>query len=165
LDKTITTVLLVIAGIVCSIFLFNSVYPMINRSSAAMVSMTDKINDRMQTQINIVHAASSADKQTVYIWIKNVGSSRIVAIGQSDVFLGPEGSFGRVPFHLNTDGSPISPPNWDYTIENDPGNINEWKIGETVKITVTYSSPLTSGTYFIKVIISNGIETEYYFSL
>ena len=62
---------------------------MINRSSAAMVSMTDKIDDRMKSRIDIVHATGSADRQTVYIWIKNVGSTPIDAVEQSDVFLGP----------------------------------------------------------------------------
>jgi archaellum component FlaF (FlaF/FlaG flagellin family) len=76
LDKTITTVLLIIAGVVCSVFLFNTVYPMINRSSAAMVSMSEKIDDRMKSQVDIVHAAASSDKKTIYVWIKNVGSCR-----------------------------------------------------------------------------------------
>ena len=98
MDKTITTVLLIIAGVVCSIFLFNSVYPMINRSSAAMVSMTDKINDRMQSQIDIVQAVGTASRNTVYIWVKNVGTSRIDAIEQSDIFLGPQGNFVRIPY-------------------------------------------------------------------
>jgi archaellum component FlaF (FlaF/FlaG flagellin family) len=165
LDKTITTALLIIAGIVCSVFLFNSVYPMINRSSAAMVSMTEKIDDRMQSQIDIVHAANSADKRTVYIWIKNVGNSRIVAIDQTDVFLGPDGNFMRIPYHKNNDGTEIPPPCWSYLIENNPGNTTEWKPGETVKITVLNSDPLVSGTYFVKVVIPNGIAAEYYFSM
>jgi len=158
LDKTITTALLIIAGIICSIFLFNSVYPMISRSSAAMVSMTDKIDDRMQSQVDVVHAAASADQQTVYIWVKNVGSNRIVSIEQSDLFLGLEGDYMRIP-HIDSAGGAY--PQWDYEIEND----TEWKSGATVKITVTYGSPVSSGTYFVKVVIPNGIATEYYFSL
>jgi archaellum component FlaF (FlaF/FlaG flagellin family) len=161
LDKTITTVLLIVAGIVCSIFLFNSVYPMINRSSAAMVSMSDKIDERMKTQIDIVHAASSADRKTIYIWIKNIGSSRIVDIEQSDLFLGPDGNFMRIA-HESTAGGAY--PRWSYNIENG----TEWSVGVTVKITVTYD-PLSpappAGTYFIKVIIPNGIGSEYYFSM
>jgi archaellum component FlaF (FlaF/FlaG flagellin family) len=158
LDKTITTALLIIAGIICSIFLFNSVYPMISRSSAAMVSMTDKIDDRMQTQVDIVHAASTEDRLTVYIWVKNVGSSRIYDIEQSDVFLGPEGNFVRIPHSDTAEGSY---PQWTYGIEND----TEWKTGATVKITVTYDIAPASGTYFVKVVIPNGIAAEYYFSM
>jgi archaellum component FlaF (FlaF/FlaG flagellin family) len=158
LDKTITTALLIIAGIICSIFLFNSVYPMISRSSSAMVSMTEKIDDRMQTQVDIVHAASSSDGLSVYIWVKNVGSSRIFAIEQSDVFLGPEGNYLRIPYTASAEGSY---PQWSYSIEND----TEWKTGATVKITVTYDTPPASGTYYVKVVIPNGIAAEYYFSM
>ncbi len=152
---------MIVAGIVCSIFLFNSVYPMINRSSAAMVSMTDKIDERMKTQIDIVHAANTTDRKTVYIWIKNVGSTRIVDIENSDIFLGPEGNFVRIPHSSTASGTY---PQWDYIIENG----TEWGIGSTVKVTVSYdpSGPSPdSRTYFIKIIIPNGIGSEYYFSM
>ena len=158
MDKTITTVLLIIAGIVCSIFLFNSVYPMINRSSAAMVSMTDKINDRMQSQIDIVQVTGTGARTTVYIWVKNVGTARIDAIEQSDIFLGPQGNFVRIPYSANAGGIY---PQWSYVIEND----TEWKTGATIKITVTYSSDPGEGTYFVKVVIPNGVEVADYFSM
>ncbi len=157
MDKTITTVLLIIAGVICSVFLFNSVYPMINRSSAAMVSMTDKIDDRMKSRIDIVHATGSADRKTVYIWIKNVGSTRIPAIKDSDVFLGPEGNFVRIPHESNAGESY---PRWSFDIEND----TEWGIGATVKITVSFDTASGAGTFFVKVVIPNGIAAEYYFS-
>jgi archaellum component FlaF (FlaF/FlaG flagellin family) len=158
LDKTITTALLIIAGIVCSVFLFNSVYPMINRSSAAMTSMTDKIDDRMKTQVDIVHVANSADNLNIYIWMKNVGSNRIDNIEESDVFLGPQGNFGRIP-HVSEAGGTY--PHWSYVIEND----TEWKTGATIKITVSYDVDPGSDTYYVKVVIPNGIAAEYYFSM
>lgn len=158
MDKTITTALLIIAGIICSIFLFNSVYPMINRSSAAMVSMAEKIDDRMQTRIDIVHAANTADREAVYIWIKNVGSSRIFTIEDSDLFMGPQGDFMRIP-HVSMAGENF--PRWSYEIEND----TEWKTGATLKITVSYNADPGSDTYYIKVVLPNGITAEYYFSM
>jgi archaellum component FlaF (FlaF/FlaG flagellin family) len=158
LDKTITTVLLIVAGVVCSVFLFNSVYPMINRSSDAMVTMTDKINDRMQSQIDIVQATGTGSRTTVYIWVKNVGSSRIAQIEQSDIFLGPQGNFVRIPYSANAGGNY---PQWSYTIEND----TEWKTGATVKFTITYSGDPGAGTYFVKIIIPNGIGAEEFFSM
>ena len=158
MDKTITTVLLIVAGVICSVFLFNSIYPMINRSSAAMVSMTDKIDDRMKSRIDIVHATGSANRQTVYIWIKNVGSTQIDQIEESDIFLGPDGNFMRIPHESNAGGTY---PRWRYDIEND----TQWGIGATVKVTVTYDSDPGAGTYYVKVVIPNGIAAEYYFSM
>ena len=158
MDKAVTTALLIIAGVVCMIFVFNSVYPMISRSSSAMVSMTEKIDDRMKSRINIVHAANSADRQTVYIWVKNVGSSRIVSIEESDVFFGQTDNFSRIPYVDDAGGAY---PRWAYGIEND----TEWKTGATVNITISYDVDPGAGTYFIKMVIPNGISDEYYFSM
>jgi hypothetical protein len=131
---------------------------MINRSSAAMVSMTEKIDDRMQTRVDIVHAANASDRKTVYIWIKNVGSSRIFNIEDSDLFMGPQGDFMRIPYESRA-GENF--PRWSYEIEND----TEWKTGATLKITVTYDADPGSDTYYIKLVIPNGITAEYYFSM
>jgi len=157
-DKAITTALLIVAGVICMIFIFNSVYPMVNRSSQAMVSMADTIDDRMKSRINIVHAANSADRQTVYLWAKNIGSSRIVSIEESDVFFGQEDDFARIPYVDDAGGSY---PRWAYTLEND----TEWRNGATLKITISYDSDPGAATYYAKVVIPNGISDEYYFSM
>ncbi len=158
MDKAITTALLILAGVICMVFIFNSAYPMVNRSSQAMVSMADKIDDRMKSRVSIVHAANSSNRQTVYLWVKNTGSSRIVAIGESDVFFGQEDDFARIPYVDDAGGSY---PRWDYTIEND----TEWRTTATLKITITYDADPGAGTYFTKLIIPNGISDEYYFSM
>ena len=158
MDKAITTALLIIAGVICMIFVFNSVYPMINRSSQAMTSMADKIDERMKSRISIVHAANSSDRQTVYLWVKNVGSTRIVAIDESDVFFGPSDNFSRIPYVDDAGGGY---PRWEYTLEND----TEWLTSATLKVTITYSVSPGAGTYFAKVIIPIGISDEYYFSM
>ena len=158
MDKAVTTALLIIAGVVCMIFVFNSVYPMINRSSSAMVSMAETVDERMKSRINIVHAANSSDRLTVYIWVKNVGTSRILSIEESDVFFGPSDNFTRVP-HVDDAGG--SYPRWSYSLEND----TEWLSSATLKITIAYSTDPGAGTYFTKIIIPNGISDEYFFSM
>ena len=158
MDKAVTTALLIIAGVVCMIFVFNSVYPMISRSSQAMVSMADTIDERMKSRISIVHAANSADRKTVYLWVKNVGSSRIVSVEESDLFFGEEDDFSRIPYVDDAGGGY---PRWDYTLEND----TEWQSSATLKITITYDADPGAGTYFAKVIIPNGVSDEYYFSM
>ena len=158
MDKAITTALLIIAGVISMVFVFNSVYPMVNRSSAAMVSMSEQVDDRMKSRINIVHASNTANRTSVYLWAKNVGTARITNIEESDVFLGPSDNFSRVSYVDDAGGSY---PQWAYTLEND----TEWNSGATVKITITYSSDPGSGTYFSKIIIPNGISDEYFFSM
>jgi hypothetical protein len=140
------------------IFVFNSVYPMINRSSQAMSSMAETVDERMKSRINIVHAANSAGRTEVYLWIKNVGTQRIVEIEKSDLFFGPEGDFDRIP-HVSDAGG--LKPNWGYELAND----TEWGTSATLKITISYESDPGTGTYFAKFIIPNGISDDFYFSM
>jgi archaellum component FlaF (FlaF/FlaG flagellin family) len=157
-DKAITTALLIIAGVVCMIFVFNSVYPMVNRSSQAMVSMAEQVDERMKSRINIVHAANSVDRTLVYLWVKNVGTQRIVNVDQSDLFFGQTDNFIRIPYAADSGGSY---PYWSYGIEND----TEWQISATANITISYDVDPGAGTYYIKMVIPNGISDEYYFSM
>lgn len=158
MDKAITTALLIIAGVVCMIFVFNSVYPMVNRSSQAMVSMADQVDQRMKSRINIVHAANTANRTSVYLWVKNVGTQRILEVEQSDLFFGVTDNFSRIPHTTDAGGTY---PQWIYSLEND----TEWQTSATLKITISYSSDPGAGTYFAKFIIPNGISDEYYFSM
>jgi hypothetical protein len=140
------------------IFVFNSVYPMVNRSSQAMVSMAEQVDERMKSRINIVHAANSEDRTSVYIWVKNVGTQRIVEVEESDLFLGPSDNFSRIPFYTDAEGAY---PQWNFDLEND----SEWQTSATLKLTISYSSDPGAGTYFSKFIIPNGISDDYYFSM
>ena len=158
MDKAVTTALLIIAGVVCMIFMFNSVYPMINHSSEAMTSMSQQVDERMKSRISIVHAAASSDRLTVYIWIKNVGTQRILDVKQSDLFFGKETDFNRIPY---VDDAGTSYPRWSFSVEND----TEWQTSATIKITITYTIAPPTGTYFAKFIVPNGIYDEYYFSM
>jgi len=157
-EKAITTALLIIAGVVCMIFVFNSVYPMVNRSSQAMVSMAEQVDERMKSRVNIVHAANSANRTSVYLWIKNVGTQRIVSVEESDLFFGQENNFNRIPYK---DDAGSTYPRWDYALEND----TMWQTSATIKVTITYSSDPGTGTYYAKFIIPNGISDDFYFSM
>jgi len=157
-DKAITTALLIIAGVVCMIFVFNSVYPMINRSSQAMTSMAEQVDERMNSRINIVHAANNSTRTGVYIWIKNVGNQRILDVDESDLFFGKEDDFERIPYVDDAGGTY---PRWSFELEN----ATQWVTSATIKVTVTYSSDPGDGMYFAKFIIPNGIFDEFYFSM
>jgi len=155
LDKTIITAFLIIAGVVSVVFVFNALYPAVVVSSDALVGMQKRIDERFQSQIEIVHAvAYGVSTKVAYVWVKNVGSSSIRAIERCDVFFGPEGDFSRIPY-----GEGDS--HWDYEIEND----TDWKPTATLKITIDYKDYLEDGTrYFVKVVLPNGMSDDYYFS-
>jgi hypothetical protein len=157
-DKAITTALLIIAGVVCMIFVFNSVYPMINRSSQAMTSMAEQVDERMKSRISIVHAANNSTRTAVYLWIKNVGTQRILDVKESDLFFGQEDDFERISYVDDAGGTY---PRWSFELEN----ATEWETSATLKVTILYSSDPGAGTYFVKFIIPHGISDEFYFSM
>ena len=151
MDKAVVTILLMVAGVICSLVVFNTAYPAINRGASAISSISSKVDDRVKSQVEIIETASESNY--IYIWVKNTGAAEIPAIDQSDVFLGQSGATERIPY-----GTGI--PRWEYTIEND----TEWMPTATVKITITLSSE-PSGNYYIKVVIPNGISDEHQFSI
>jgi hypothetical protein len=140
------------------IFVFNSVYPMVNHSSQAMSSMAETVDDRMKSRINIVHAANSSNRTSVYLWIKNVGIQRIRSVEDSDLFFGQDEDFNRIPYTGDAGGAY---PQWDYVLEND----TEWETSATLKVTITYSGDPGAGKYYVKFIIPNGISDDFYFSM
>ena len=170
MEKTIVTAMLILAGVVCAVLIFNAVFPAIGQSSAAVASMTDTVSDRVRSQVEIIHTTGELDVDgvfqdtngdgyfNVFVWVKNVGSSRIMAIGKSDVFFGEVGDFDRIPY-VNDAGGSL--PSWTMSLEND----TEWGPSATLKVTLYFSSPLSSGTYFLKVVIPNGISDEFTFSM
>jgi len=156
LDKTIITAMLIIAGVVSAVLLYNTVYPAVIRSGDALMGRQRRIDERLNSQIEIIHVApwGVSDIKTVHVWVKNVGSSRIAAIESCDVFFGPEGNFSRIPYNTGD-------PHWTYQVENG----TEWDPTVTVKISIDYAEEtLASGRYFVKVTLPNGISDEYYSS-
>jgi len=151
LDKTIVTALLIIAGVISAVFVFNSIYPAIVQSGDAMTSMERRIDERLKSQIEIIHASRSGGD--VLVWVKNIGTLRVGAVESSDVFFGPEGNFIRIPYGSGA-------PHWEYAVETGTA----WDPTATVKITIVDFSPLTAGRYFAKVVLPNGIDDEYFFS-
>lgn len=155
-------------------------FPAIGRSSSAVVSAAGKVDDRIKSQISIIHATGELDSSQVwqdtdsdgdfdvFLWVKNVGSMDIVAIEEVDVFFGTQGDFSRIPYVDDAGGGS---PNWTYAIEND----TNWKPTATLKISIHYTAtctpapcspaPLASDTYFVKVTVANGVSDEHFFSI
>jgi hypothetical protein len=170
MEKTIVTAFMVIISIVVSVMVYNAIYPAAVEGSAALRNMGSRMDERIQSQIAIVHAVGELDQNgnwqdtngdndfNVFIWSKNIGSIRISAISQVELFFGPEGNFTRIAQGDATGGVY---PYWEWQLEND----QNWDPTSTLKITIHASSPMPSGRYFIKLVLPNGLSEEYFFSL
>lgn len=170
MDKAITTALMIMISVVMALMLFNVAYPAIVEGGDAISSMANRQEARLRTEITIIHGAGELDSTgwwqdtngngdfEVFVWVKNVGSKRITAMERTDVFFGPEGNFVRIP-HQSASGG-LS-PYWTGTLEG----ASDWDPSVTLKITIHYAFPLTSGRYFAKAIVSSGVADDYYWGM
>ena len=147
----------------------NSVYPAIVRSGNSITRSAAKLDDRIESQIKTVYATAELDEDAVWqdagtigkfdidFWVKNIGSSRIIGVDQTDIFFGVNGDFARIPYTTDAGGGY---PQWSYSLENG----TDWTNSVTVKFTILYSSSQSSDEYFVKVIAPNGAYDDHYFS-
>ena len=170
MDKAIVTSFMIIAAIVSAVMVFNVVFPAIGQSSDAMLTMKTRLDHRMKSQIQIVHATGELDRSglwqdtngsgqfDVFVWVKNIGSLRIAAIESLDVFFGPDGNFARIPHQSAAGGSY---PHWTSQVEN----ASAWNPASTLKISIVHSSVLPSDRYFLRVVTPNGVDSEDFFGM
>jgi len=151
MDKVIVTVLLIIGGVVAAFAIVNGIYPALERSSSAINSATDQVNDQIKSQIEIVSVNSS--NSTIQVWVKNIGSSTIGSIENSDVFLTCANNIDRLVYG----GSEMAQPYWDYELK---GVNSTWGPTVTNEFRIHLASPLTTGSYQVKVVIPNGISDQ-----
>ncbi len=90
------------------------------------------------------------------MWVKNVGTTVIVSVSQSDIFLTSASDLEIIPYG----GS--STPRWEYSLV---GEQTEWQQSGTVAIVIYLSDSLGSGTYLVRLVLPNGVCDETRFSV
>ncbi len=154
MDKVIVTVLLIIGGVIASFAILNGVFPALQRSSSAINSATDQVGDQIKSQIEIINVANNAS--TLQVWVKNVGTSVISSVENSDIFISHNGNISRISH--GSEGSTL--PYWSYHLG---GSSVTWSQSVTNEVTINLSSPLEPGLYQVKVVIPNGIADQIVF--
>jgi flagellar protein FlaG len=151
--------MLTIAAIVAIVAVVNAVLPSVSRTSGALISASGAVEDRIASQIEVVHATGQDGDPNANIWVKNTGGSTIDPITRTDIFFGPEGNFQRM---TAGEDSSCTAPCWYYSIEN----ASAWEPTATLHVTVKYDSDLATGTtYYIKVVTPNGIADSKFFTV
>lgn len=158
MEKAITTILLTVASVVAMLVVINAVFPSVNRTSGAIRTAGSALDERIKSDVEIVHATGADGQSVAYIWVKNVGSSTIGAVDRVDVFFGEENDFVRYSLGI----APCAAPCWEGEIES----AAKWEPTATLKITIRTAAPLTAGsTYYVKVVVHNGTTDSRYFTL
>ena len=167
MDKVITTMLLIMAAVVATVVVVNSVLPSIQRTSSDIATASDVVGTRLRSDVKIIEATGIAGQDTVKIWAKNVGAADIPSLDKIDVFFGPTGNFQRITYDpASTCPNPSPPPRtqscWQYTLEND----TKWAPFATLRITVYLTYNLQAGTEYIStIVLPNGLSAGKTFKL
>lgn len=168
--------MLTIAGIASLAAVFNAIFPALTRSSGAIVTSSAKIDERLRSDIEVIHAVGELDSGgsfadsspangvfEIFVWVKNVGDTRIVSIENTDIFIGQIGSFTRIPHLIEVEAGVY--PRWSHDVEGTDDD-NELNPKDTMKITIDYdTSTQSQGSYDVKVTVPSGVTDEYFFSM
>jgi len=148
-SETISTSILTTATIILAVAVataFLSFVPELN-STISSVAYTNV--EKLKTSFKITFVSVNSSDQTLLIWLKNVGSTVIMVGPSTDIFL------WNSTFLSN-------PTDWEANILN--GEDEKWSPHETAMLTVNGTSQL-NGEYHLKVVIHNGVEEQYDFSI
>ena len=170
MDKMVVTILLMVAGVVGSLIVINTAMPIIHKSGSDLVNVADNLDNRIQSDVQIIQVIGELDsggnfsdtdsdgRFDIFVWVKNVGKVRIDDIPNCEVFYGQTGDFQRITYSPSQAVFPC----WRYSLE---GGATEWGISNTCKFELSFSSAEAAGTYWVKVILPNGIEDEKDFAM
>jgi hypothetical protein len=169
-DKAIVTSLFIVISMILAVMLFNVAYPAVLEGGDAIASMADRAGGRMRTDVTIIHISGELDSDgnwqdtngsgefETFIWVKNTGASTIRPLESLDIFFGPEMRFHRIP-HQSQAGGVM--PYWTAEVETN----SVWSPSTTLCITIHYSSPLSSGRYFMQITTSQGVTDQSYIGM
>ncbi len=151
---------LIVISVISALALGAGVYFWATQLGDAFRTASQDVVEKARVKVNALFAFAANGSDTAKLWVKNTGKEAILAgeIERGDLFFGPRGSFSRIPYG----GS--QPPTWSFVIANDDGD-NVWEPGETVEITITLSSPLSSGDYFARYTTHTGYSTDIVFTV
>jgi hypothetical protein len=166
-DKVITSMLLIIAAVVATVVVVNSVLPAIQRTSSDIVAASDVLGRRLRSDVKIIETSGIVGEDYVQIWAKNVGASTIPSLTKIDVFFGETDGFERITYDEEaTCPNPSPPPRtencWQYALEND----TEWAPYATLRITIYLTYDLAADTDYVStIVLPNGLSASKVFSL
>lgn len=167
MDKVITSMLLIIAAVVATVVVINSILPSIQRTSSDIVAASDVLGRRLRSDVKIVETSGVVGEDVVQVWAKNVGALEIPSLDKIDVFFGETTNFERIAYDAEpTCPNPSPPPRtqncWQYALEND----TEWAPFATLRITIYLTYDLEAGKdYVTTIVLPNGLTASAVFKL
>ncbi len=156
LSEVILTVAAIVLVTTLSLAVFFNLQVFGNNYSGTM----DEISQNLKADIKIVYAAKTGNYEAK-IWIKNSGKTRfsVNILATSTLIFGPKGNFKVIPYNSS------SPPTWNFTIISAFNEDSFWDPYELLEILVLWDSELSSGKYYVRFTVYDGISETYTFTI
>jgi len=143
-QNTISTAILIIAGVIAAAALINAAFPSLYNVAGSVTSVSESSSDRAKTDISIVSEGLD-DGGSLHVYVKNTGRLAITApnLAKTDVYYGTGSTMYQ--------SQPLQ-----YVIRDDNGN-NNLDPGETLDITITAAGyDFTADQQSVAVVLYNG---------
>jgi flagellar protein FlaG len=155
-QEVLSSAILIIAAIIATAAIVNAIYPSLFAAAGSVATASDTASNRVLTDIKI--AMASADGPgTLYVWVKNDGSTRIPEsrIAYTDVYFGDRGHM------IKASANSSEAFRWTYALDDINGD-DDWGPGETLQITVTdgAGTSFTAGDHEVKLVLYNAASIE-----
>lgn len=155
-QETISSAILIIAGIIATVALVNAVYPSLLSATDSVGSVSDAASDRVKTDLKIT-MSSQPNSSALYVWVKNTGSTELAAgrLAYTDVYFGDPGSMSRAETNEHASF------HWSYVLDDQDGDGN-WGPGETLQVLISDAGAihLTAGTHHVKLVLYNSAAVD-----
>nr|WP_319540092.1 hypothetical protein [uncultured Methanospirillum sp.] len=159
--EAISSSILLIGAAVGAAFLIAAILPAIFSAGDTFGTVAHSADEKMKTDFRIVNTFASAN--TIKVWMKNVGATQlsIYDVRKSDVYYGTSTSIERYSYGA---GGSATTNNFDYDLGDATDN-GYWDIGETLEVTITDLSILSTDTLSFTFATPNSIRRSVTFSL
>jgi archaeal flagellar protein FlaG len=156
---TFTTAMFLITAVIAAGVLVNAIFPVVYNMAGTFSSSSHESDQRLRTDFKIIATSASAGGHNGQVWIKNIGSTRILSadIIRSDVFTGPSGNFDMFAYTSAT--TLTSEGTWTAELNDLNGNGN-WDSGETLKVSFKFyntKTPTSGSDVYFQFVLPDGI--------
>ena len=149
-SAVVSTAIVAIAGIVMASIFAVALLSQVGVIDSTFRGVSQNAINKMKTSIDIVYLTLNGSYFVVYV--KNTGQRSISVdeIELIDVYFGND---SMQLYVYNTTGLGI----WNYT-EVSPDNT--WSVGETLIIRIYNETAIEGPTYYVKIVLPNGVSDE-----
>jgi len=160
-QSTISTAILIIAGVIATAALINALFPSIYGMAGSVTSVSQSSSDRMKTDIKIIsEGLDPSVPDTMHMYVKNTGRLKITGANlvKSDVYIANASTTRKCEYSTGD-------PSWQYAIRDGNGD-GTWDPGETLDIIITAGGyDFHADGQSVTIALYNGVATQEKYSL